>query len=139
MNSLCNNNMFSNPVDIGDKVYIGGLFGFDFTEINNKFGKVEKITFSSTPTFATYMADVLIDDEKVVTVNLAYLFKFDNIYGVNQQMHFSGSVSDPLNYYYRKFRVIGTPSLVMDELGRSFLFCQTRENSMESLTLTNLN
>lgn len=130
--------MFNNPIDIGDNVYIGGLFGEDFIEINNKIGKVEKITFSSTPEFATYIVDVLIDDT-VVTVNLAYIFKLDNIFGINQLMHFSGSLSDPLNYYYRKLRVVGTPTLVLDESGRSFLFCQTRENSIESLTLTNLN
>lgn len=125
--------MIESVIDIGDKVYIGGLFGEDFKEVNNKIGIVNEIIFSSTPSYTTYIVNVLIGDT-LVSVNLAYVFKLDQI---NEGL--KSIVYQPHIYFMKKLHITGIPDLVMDDLGRSMLFCRTRENTLQPLTLTNLN
>ena len=33
-------------VTVGDKVFIGGLIGSDYIDINNRVGTIEKITYN---------------------------------------------------------------------------------------------
>ena len=64
-------------VEIGDKILIGGLYGDDFVEINNKIGTIEKIMFSSSQNYVTYIVDVLIDG-LIFLAFLAYLLMFSS-------------------------------------------------------------
>ena len=60
--------MVDNDVELGDKVLIGGLYGEDFIEINNKIGTVKKIMFSSSEHYVTYIVDVLIKNLIILVV-----------------------------------------------------------------------
>lgn len=128
--------MTDNYVQIGDKVIIGGLYGDDFVELNNKIGTIEKIMFTSSEYYTTYLVDVNIKGE-VVPVNLAYIYRVDDLdlFDYYELTNFD----DPFEFYKTKFRIVGQTHLLVDQLGKSYLYCKTRENNMQPLVLTNLN
>jgi hypothetical protein len=125
----------SDVVSIGDKVFIGGLFGKDFDEINNKVGEVEKIVVTSTPDNNThYFAEVNIG-KFIIPVDFHYIFKL-NESGVDVDL--TEELNSPITHFFRKYRVVQS-KLAIDALGQSLCFCITMENNVETLTLTNLN
>lgn len=128
--------MIDNYVEIGDKVLIGGLFGDDFKEINNQTGIVKKIMFTSSKFYTTYLVDVQIHGE-IVPVNLAYIYKVEDLDVFDYQELIDSE--NPLEFYYNKFRIVGDSQLLIDQWGKSYLYCRTRENNMFPITLTNHN
>lgn len=129
--------MVDNNVEIGDKVLIGGLYGEDFTEINNKIGTVKKIMFSSSQHYVTYIVDVSIKGI-IVPVNLAYVYKIEDLDIYDYDLNTLDALN-PIEYYIEKFNIVGETHLLIDQWGKSYLFCKTRDNNMQSLALTNLN
>ena len=129
--------MVDTNVEIGDKVLIGGLYGEDFVEINNKIGTIKKIMFSSSQHYVTYIVDVLIDGF-IVPINLSYIYKLEDLDIYDYDSSFIEALN-PLQFYIDKFNVVGETHLLIDQWGKSYLFCKTRENNMQPLALTNLN
>jgi hypothetical protein len=129
--------MVDTNVEIGDKVLIGGLYGEDFIEINNKTGIIKKIMFSSSQNYVTYIVDVLIDG-LIVPINLSYIYKLDDLDIFDYDTSFVEALN-PIEFYIEKFNVVGDTHLLIDQWGKSYLFCKTRENNMQPLALTNLN
>lgn len=128
--------MIDNHVEIGDKIIIGGLLGDDFFEINNQIGTVEKIMFASSEHYATYLVDVNIRG-KIVPINLAYIYKLEDL-DVFDYYELT-ELPNVMDFYISKFRIVGRTDLLIDDWGKSYLYCKTRENNMVALTLTNLN
>ena len=124
-------------IEIEDKVLIGGLYGEDFVKINNKIGTIKKIMFTSSQHYVTYIVDVMIDGV-IVPINLAYIYKVDDLDVYDYNTNFMEALN-PIEYYFQKFNVVGNTKLLIDQWGKSYLFCKTRENNMMPLALTNLN
>lgn len=128
--------MVDNEIQIGDRVYIGGIFGDDFKMINNKVGIVKRIMFSSSEHYATYLVDVSING-KIFPLNLSFVYKLDDFDIYDYDGLLNGS--SPLEFYFKKFRIIGRPSLLYDQLGLNHLYCKTKDNNIQPLTITSLN
>ena len=121
-------------VTVGDKVFIGGLIGSDYVDINNRVGTIEKITSTANIEKTINLAEINVGDY-IIPVDFHYIYKLDTD-GIDISLteeHFS-----PIYYFLKKFRVVKT-KLGIDEMGKSYCFCITMENNVEALTLTTLN
>lgn len=122
-------------IGIGDKVYVGGIFGDDFKIINNKTGTVKRIMFSSNENYNTYLIDVDINGD-IFPLNLSYVFKVDDF----DTYDYDELLSEyPLEYYLETFQIIGTPTLMYDQLGLNYLYCKTKEFKVKPLMITSIN
>lgn len=125
----------SDVIGVGDKVFIGGLFGKDFDEINNKVGQIEKIIVSSTPENTTvYLAEINIG-KYTIPVDFHFIFKLNDD-GLDVDL--TEELYSPITHFFRKYKVVQS-KLAIDPLGQAFCFCITMDNKIETLTLTNLN
>ena len=126
--------MTNNSVNIGDKVFIGGLMGKDFDEINHRVGKIDKIIASSSVDKLTYFAEINFGDY-IIPIDFHYIFKLDSK-GIDNDL--TEQYLSPISHFFKKFRIVKY-KLGLDEMGQAHCFCITMENNVESLTLTNLN
>ena len=90
-------------VEIGDKIFIGGLYGSDFKMINHKIGKIDKLMFTSNEYYSTYLADVRIDN-MIFPINLTYVYKINDLDTYDYDGILDGD--SPLEYYFTKFKII---------------------------------
>lgn len=63
---------------IGDSVYVGGLQGNEFDQINNKVGVLKKIYSLISDNQIKYLANVKINDYEF-PINLNYVYKLNTV------------------------------------------------------------
>lgn len=121
-------------ITIGDQVYIGGLFGEDFEDINNKIGFIKKIIAASNKTSITYIADVVIDDT-IIPINFDFLYKIDDDYRIDSILSNFDVVTDILYRLDVSIYNIG----VDGDTGFPIILCETTNKKYEILTGSMLN
>ena len=122
-----------NKITVGDRVYVGGLIGKEFADINNKIGTIQKIIISSTMNQVVYLADVSIDNH-LLPINFHYLFKITNDNIIIENKIYCSEIE----HYFISHNV-GEYKLGIVETGESQAICLTKEDSVVSLILTTLN
>ena len=121
-------------ITVGDRVYIGGLFGEDFDEINNRVGEVKKIVATSNVDKLTFFAEINLG-KHTIPVDFHYIFKLDSS-GID--VNLTEEYLSPIMHFFKKYSVVKY-KLGIDNFGQAHCFCVTRENKVEVLTLTNVN
>lgn len=95
--------MVNSNIDIGDRVYIGGIYGDDFEVVNNKLGRIDSIVFASYQGYSTYLVDVIIDGQ-IFPINIGYVYKIDDL----DTYDFEGILEEyPIGYFFNKFEIKG--------------------------------
>jgi hypothetical protein len=134
--------MYSEIINIGEKVYIGGFVGSGYEELNQKIGIVKKISHIEIDGVPTFIARLDIGDKYEADINFDYLYKLEDIKtvdGVSHIKHFSGSLSNPLNYYFQLHSIKEKPDFIISGYGTSYLFCKDIDDRLVPLILTSLN
>jgi hypothetical protein len=122
-------------VEIGDKVYIGGIYGKDFEMFNNKIGKIDKIIFVSYEDYSTYLVDVMVNGI-IFPVNFSYIFKVDDLDTFDYDEILNDS---PLDYYFKKNNITGKAIIHYDEDGLNKVICKSQNNDAKVFYLTSIN
>lgn len=122
-------------IDIGDKVYVGGIYGKDFEIVNNKIGTISNIVFASYQDYSTYLVDVVINGE-IFPLNLSYVYKLNDL----DTYDYEGILEDyPLEYYFNKFEITGEALIRHDEEGSCKVISKTKNGIAKVFYLTSIN
>ena len=128
--------MVNYDVEVGDKIYVGGIYGDDFKMFNNKVGKVDAIIFNSNQFFSTYLVDVVVN-KTIFPVNLSYIYKLNDL----DTYDYGDLLEDeePLNHYFNKHNITGEAVIKYDEDGLNQVVCKTNKGIGKVFYLTSIN
>jgi hypothetical protein len=119
-------------INIGDSVYIGGLFHDGLEEINNNIGKVAKIYIGTEGATKFYVAEIHVNGYSI-DINFDYLFKIDEN-KIDEELLSPSLVADTI-----KKLNIRDYTAAYDGYGQYVSFCLTYENNQEFIMMSLLN
>lgn len=123
-------------IDIGDKVYVGGIEPNDeYNHINGKVGVVNDILFVLNDIYAEYQAEVIIDN-KSHFLNVIYLY---NIEDFDSYIYDGLFDSSPYDYYFDIYDVVDEPIITFGENGINYLIAKTRKSTLNVFAINSLN
>ena len=118
---------------IGDKVYIGGLYGDDFKCVNNKIGILKKVYSITSENVINYLGEVQFGLLKI-PVNLKYVYKLPNV-SIDPIL----ISPDILGELFWEHSIASAIVGIDDDTSNQVAICKTIDNRTQLLTLSTIN
>lgn len=118
---------------IGDKVYIGGLYGDEFKIINNKFGTLKKIYSLIADNSLKYLGTIEMNNMQFA-IDMKYVYKLSNL-----QVSLLSLTNNVLDEIYQLHCIKECEIPLEDTINNNISLCKTDTGINVILTISTLN